>query len=473
MWLLALACTKAPPVEPPDDSGDDSGLETPVPTLTMSQDLSEELAIPQTAFPGGALADLNADGFLDLVAVVPFVGGKMWLNDGTGRLVFEGETPEATSVAIADFDGDGLPDVYYGRESADVVLFGSGQALDLDDSGASFTPSVFDLEGDGDWDLAVARYPVEFDPSQVVDGSLTGPGNSLLINDGGAFTEVPLSSDVSFLYKPVDIDSDGDQDLLLCNDFGPFLEPNRLLLNEGGELTSGATLGYDAAMYAMGATVLDVDDDGAPDLWISNIGSPLLLTAGGIDATAAWNADIPPTTDRLTSWGVASPDLDLDGPEDLVAVFGPLEPGGVDLTPLGITETDAAEQRDAVLLRRGDQFVDASTETGFESTTTNRLLLVGDLDRDGDPDLVTGGFGSLQVWTTSNVVHGGLTLKGPPGTRATVDGRSYWIQPATTWGQSANEIVVGLGRTSPVEVELAYPDGTTWSGTAWAGETLP
>ena len=452
--LLLLACTKPTP-----DSTSDSvpSWEADPVQLEVAQDHSSVIDYEGT-FPGLALGDLDEDDDLDLVVTIPRERTLVMENRG-GALEHTLTLEDAVAPAIGDLDGDGDADLVLAGEGLDTIWWNEGglfvrQELDRV-GGISFSVALFDMDGDDDLDIAIARYPDGFSPQEVVDGTLNGPGNGLYRNDGGDFTpvELPAAGDVTFLLKPFDRDGDGDLDLLQCNDFGPFLEPSRVLENQAGTFAATDDM---LVTYAMGASISDVDGDGQQDLYVTDIGGPDLMLHGWIEAAASYGVDVP-AGDRLTSWGTAFVDLDLDGDDDLATVFGPLENGGADLSPLGIADEDAAQQKDLILVRDGDSFTEATT--GFEDPNANRTLVVGDLDRDGAPELVVGGMASLKVYRVTSAVGNAVTVEGPPGTRVEWSEQTRWIEPATTWGQHAPEVVVGLG-DDDAEITVTFPDGT-------------
>jgi hypothetical protein len=100
--------------------------------------------------------------------------------------------------------------------------------------------------------------------------------------------------------------------------------------------------------------------------------------------------------------------------------------------------------------------------------------MVGDLDRDGRPELLIGGVTYLDVWSVEGGCETGITLAlsdAPPnrqalGARVDVtldDGRTYtrWNWPSVTNGQSAAEVVLGLGTAKSADLEIRWPDGAT------------
>jgi hypothetical protein len=96
--------------------------------------------------------------------------------------------------------------------------------------------------------------------------------------------------------------------------------------------------------------------------------------------------------------------------------------------------------------------------------------MVGDLDRDGRPELLIGGLTYLDVWTVRDGCPDGIALGLPVtarafGARVEVtlgDGRTYtrWNWPSVTNGQSASEVVLGLAGTGSADVTVRWADGT-------------
>ncbi len=495
LWI-ALSCVDPPYADSGggQDSGSSGGaggdggaavdpVECPLPALSVAQEwVDAELVDPAdvdgdlgTGGPGLALGDLDGDGWLDLVMAVPVAPSILFLNDGSGQLARqEVVLPAANGAALSDVDQDGDLDLWLGRglDFDDVLMRNGGDGLSWTEEalpgprGESFTASFADLDGDGDDDAFVGRFLSYFDVSDLDAPVFETTDNQLLINEGGSFVDasdrLPADSlaDPTFQAQVLDADGDGDLDLYASNDFGMFLQPNRLLLNDGdARFTEAVDCACDLEVFGMGAAIGDTDLDGDDDLYLTNLGGPVFLEADGdgrfVDATLARGAAIPYAEGALASWGSALVDLDLDGYLDLPVIFGAVLLAGGDLEAysgsLGESWTNPDEQPDHLLLNQQDgSFVDVSADVGFADPSVGRDVVVGDLDRDGIPDLVTGGIPFLRVWRTGGGCGPGVTVQGlPVGAEVTVSaaGRTTTqrFHPSTTLSTSAPEVVMGLG----------------------------
>ncbi len=502
--VVACGCSMPPHVDPKStgaDSGGPAAAACALPALAISQSWEDTALVDPdevagdlgTGGPGIAVLDVDRDGWLDVVMAIPVAPSLLFHNDGTGQLVRSPlALPPANAVSAGDVDGDGWPDLWLGRgdQAPDLLLHNDGAA-----DGLAWTPTELpgalgesyggtwaDLDGDGDLDLFVARFVADFDLRDPDDPHFTPTPNQLLRNDGGtlvdASDQLPAETldDATFHGAVLDADGDGDLDLYLSNDFGRFWRPNQLLVNDGqGRFQRAQDCGCDLTIFAMGTSVGDVDLDGDDDLYTSNLGGPVLLENDGtgafFDATLVRGATVPAAPEALASWGTALVDLDLDGDLDLPVIFGQLYTDGTGSLDgyagvAGDGWENGAAQGDRLLAQVAPgRFEDISAAAGFTDPAVGRAVAVGDLDRDGRPDLVTAGVPFLRTWTTGGGCGPGVTV-GPlaPGDRVVAtlpDGRRWahrhW--PSTTLSSSAPELVLGTaGATVDVEV--------------WRGDTL-
>ncbi|MEN9787324.1 MAG: hypothetical protein RLZZ299_2588 [Pseudomonadota bacterium] len=452
---------------------------------------------PRHALAGVAIGDLDGDGWLD--ALMAYAGGSFGLrNDGAGRLIAGGgftldggPFPPAYAVSLGDLDGDGDLDGVLGRWGGldDLLLWNDGGGRFLsevlpDSGGATFTTTLADLDGDGDLDLARATGATFMVFDDILAGRQRGDPNTLHRNDGGGvFTPVPdafppgTEDGMTFQLSPLDADEDGDLDLYVANDAGPFVEPNLLLRNDGtGHFTRANDCECEVSMLAMGAAVGDANQDGRPDLYLTNVGPTYLLQGTGdgafVDTSLVSGAGIPATPDSMISWGTAFVDLDADRDEDLVVTFG-YGGDGKRLDVLDPTWVQGPAQPDRVLLSDGEGGFSRAPVPSFGDPSVTRAVAVGDLDRDGDPDLLTAGKHFLRQWRNEGGHRGRLTVRlhgrrdNPHGIGARLEStqagvtRTSWMLPSVTGGTSAPEVYLGLGAAETLDaLVVTWPDGS-------------
>ncbi len=216
--------------------------------------------------PGGALGvasgDFNGDEWLDIYVANDQVPNKLWVNqrDGTlineamlsGSSVNEEGQPEASmGLVVGDFNGDGAEDIFMSHLSRETntLYLNDGTGLFTDstrDSGlgmasweyTGFGVSLADFDRDGWLDLFVANGAVRILEEQSRRGDVypIHQPNILFRNlGGGRFEEISAQAGELFALSEVgrgvatgDVDEDGDPDILLSNSAGPA----RLMVNE-------------------------------------------------------------------------------------------------------------------------------------------------------------------------------------------------------------------------------------------------
>jgi hypothetical protein len=493
-------------------------VECDEPGLVLNQELtSTELHPAPLGEPGAilgscgwglAVADLDNDGALDVLLAGAWADTWPLKNqDGmlvpSDSIVFdEGLLPPGNGLAVGDVNGDGRIDVVLTRSRglSDVVYLNAGngrfEGTALPDAvEESQTPALFDADQDGDLDLFIARHIDlrDMDLSGLDTRTLRGSANGLYLNDGsGSFVavETPGTLDAaSFQAAPLDVDNDGDLDLYIANDFGPWIAPNELLINDGsGGFTVDSECGCDISMFAMGISVSDANDDGAPDMYVTDMGTPNLLlndgSGGFYDATMAMNAAVPSDEVHEGSWGTSFVDIDQDGSEDLATVYGPVQAGlDVDWTDLVSDEAaadlnDPSGQHDVLLLRKGGEFENVSGTLDFQHDDLGRAVVVADLNQDGLPDIVTAGITEerhqyVRVHFAEGGCGLGVKISAPNlpaialGARidVSVGGRELtrWMLPSTTFSSSAPELHVGFNGVEQADwVRVRMMDGSVW-----------
>ncbi len=381
---------------------------------------------------GVALLDFDTDGDLDLYVapgsqvrdgVIRSAGGP-WLfrNDGPGRWVDVtapsglGYTGWAQGVAVADYDADGDPDLlvlHHGRDRlwqnhGDGTFHDVTDRAGLDEPYWGSSATWGDYDGDGWPDLYVTNYlavdalrpppPNDYLPGYpVFQGPVTLPGqpDQLWRNRGdGTFEDTTVAAG---LLRPVgkgmgalfaDLDTDGRVDLYVTND----TQPNELFWNEGGRFREGglaagvAVNGMGMAEGSMGVDVADVDGDGRLDLAFSNFrheGTRLYRSLGERQfQDISSESSVGINTLRFVGWGLALADFDDDGWPDLVQANGHVYP----------KVPDADYDQPPLFMRNAGQahFLPMTEEWGpsLDALRSGRAVAAGDLDGDGDLDLV-------------------------------------------------------------------------------------
>lgn len=298
----------------------------------------------QDEHPSVVTADVDQDGLDDLY-VVEREGRNMLLRnrgDGTfeetaGRhgLDFDGRS---NCALFADFDNDGDPDLFLGRsiERSLLLMNEGGRYVDRSADVAGGLPffatsaAAADYDGDGLLDLYVSTYagkityeafrdrsPMarslldEFLPAEDATAlyekmksaeahvilNMYGPPNVLLHNEGGGRMRVAREHANVFLFMNTyqgswgDYDNDGDPDLYCASDFAP----NNFFRNDGGKFTEvTAETGTADIGFGMGASWGDYDNDGLQDLYVTNMfskaGRRITDQVSGIDPRFAMMA---------------------------------------------------------------------------------------------------------------------------------------------------------------------------------------
>ncbi|WP_394749443.1 FG-GAP-like repeat-containing protein [Spongiimicrobium salis] len=246
---------------------------------------------------GVSAGDINNDGLVDLFFTGNMVPNKLYLNKG--NLKFEdisvaagvqGDDRWYTGVTMADVNNDGFLDIYcavggkFGPKenqlfinNGDSTFTENAKAYGLADSGNSVQSTFFDYDQDGDLDLYVANYPPSpFNaPNQYYRIKKTFPkleeSDRLYRNDGNSFTDVTeaaglLNFGLSLSATVGDVNQDGWPDLYVSNDFS---SPDLFYINNGdgtfSENLKEAT--KNTSFYGMGVDIADFNNDQLLDIF--------------------------------------------------------------------------------------------------------------------------------------------------------------------------------------------------------------
>ena len=399
---------------------------------------SAQFTILESVGGGVALFDFDCDGDLDVLfpgggtisPTVPIsVGGlpcTLFRNDGRGRfsnvsdLVKTSRNLYSHGVAIADFNRDGFPDALITGYGGCTLLRNDGGEQLTDVTGVSrlqipdwTTAATWaDVNRDGWPDLFLVGY-LEWSPQPDTScGDVkrhirdvcppqkypAARQQLFLNNQDGSFSLAEHATEGSGRGKglgcvALDLNGDGWIDFYVANDQvenqlhlgGPTFP-----LKEVGVLsaTSGSELGVPEG--SMGVDAGDYDGDGLPDLWVTNFeledNSLYHNEGGGLFRHATVQTGLGGTGRPQVGFGTGFADFDLDGWLDLFVINGHV-----------LYETGRSAYRQSPFLLRneasgaGRRFRDVSLENGgpwFQGRYAGRGAAVGDLDNDGDLDLV-------------------------------------------------------------------------------------
>jgi hypothetical protein len=346
-------------------------------------------------------ADVNNDGIPDLVVANWCVFGKVCVSGSVGVLLGKGDGTfrapvayssggnNARSIAVADVNGDGNPDlIVVNVNSGDVgILLGEGngtfQAAVTYNSGSSapFSVAVADMNQDGQLDLVVANDNYNGDGSVSV----------LLGNGDGTFQNAVNYSSGGYEAWSVavaDVNGDGNPDVLVanfCSDITCTGPGSVGVLLGNGDGTLQTPYAYSSGAYdADSITVADINHDGYPDLLVANqCGNPRCGQEGTVGVLlgkgdGTFRPVVSYASGGYSNQAVAVADVNGDGIPDLLTA---------NLCATACKETIGLPGSVGVLLGNGDGTFDAAVSFGTGGYGAFSVA-AADLNGDGQPDLL-------------------------------------------------------------------------------------
>ncbi|MEE2883527.1 MAG: CRTAC1 family protein [Planctomycetota bacterium] len=391
--------------------------------------------IPEIVAGGVALFDYDNDGDLDIYCVqsagelagnrTDTPGNRLFRNEGD--LHFTDVTEQANvgdnsygmGACCCDYDRDGDIDLFVSNVGANVLYRNRGDgtfenvttSANLGDPGLAASAAFIDLDGDRFPELYVTHYVLWSPEKELKCGSGSGqdycspnnyraPAPDLLYRNrtDGSFENISQQAGIRAAYGNglgvigADLDQDGKPDLYVANDGSP----NQWWRNLGNlrfaemAVTSGCAVNLNGISEAgMGVQATDVDEDGDLDLFMTHIRNETntwYRNDGGVFTDATILTGMAAVSRDSTGFGMGYQDFDHDGVLDLYVANGKV----LRVRNLTNGEDPYGEQDHLFRGLGGPRFQELSPRGGLSSAPsyTGRGAAFGDLDGDGDRDLV-------------------------------------------------------------------------------------
>ncbi|HEY6291004.1 MAG TPA: CRTAC1 family protein [Terriglobia bacterium] len=488
--------------------------------FTVENSPTSEKHLIETMTGGVAAFDYNGDGRTDIFFAngaslpsleknSPAYWNRLFRNEGGMR--FTDVTAEAgvagegysMGAAAGDYDNDGHVDLFVAGVNRNILYhnLGNGRFEDVTAkagiNGGKWAVAAgwFDYNNDGLLDLLVVNYAKWSIENDRFCGDATrhlrvychpmyyeGLTNTLYRNRGdGTFEDVSEKSGFAryqgrgMSLGIADYDGDGFQDVFVTNDNQPnFLFHNRQdgSFEEVGVTSGVALLNSGQAVSSMGVDFRDYDNDGRPDIFITDLNNetfPLFRNlGGGMFDDATFTSRLALLSAQRGGWGNGIFDFNNDGWKDLFSANAHADDN--------VEQFSAAHYRqpNSVFANLGDgTFWDVSKEAGpdFQIPRAHRGCAFADFDDDGKIDVVVVSLGEpAELWQNVSPEPNNWIILKLVGAKSNRDGIGARVRIGKQWNHMSSSVGYassshfgvhfGLGKLSKIdEIEIRWPSG--------------
>jgi hypothetical protein len=492
-------------------------------TWVHDNGMSSPRYLPETMVGGAAFLDFNNDGKLDIYLVTASTSdfykpssprnNALYRNNGDGT--FSDVTAQAgvagrgfgVGVSSADYDRDGWVDLFVTGVREGILYHNNGDGTFSESTpqagvktpGWGASSAWFDMDNDGWLDLWVCGYVIwepnlNFKcgggdtPRYCIPTLFEGRPSWLFRNRGdGTFEDISESAGIASPRSKglgvvaADLNNDGLMDVFQSND----TTENFLFINQGGNvfqeigLMAGVAFSYDGRTRSgMGVDAQDYDNDGWVDLFVANIDHEDVsiyrnLRDETFEDAVVDRPELSQATRFMSTFGARFVDLDNNSYHDLVVVNGHPD-DQIDYHRGNIKYLE----KPLLFLNFAGEFTNVSPDAGpaFQKSYASRGLATGDIDNDGDSDLLILNNGQPPVLARNDGGSGnnwlGLELSGvksnPHGIGARIEYRVagairvHYVSGGSSYQSDHDKrVILGFGEQPEAgSIRIAWPSGT-------------